>query len=324
MKSAGLTMTGLPAGSLPDEERLAIDAIRKALLARARTTRLRHGNFPSVLWHYTDAAGLLGIVRKGHLRATHLAFMNDAKEYMHANEMLLKEVQTASPQDPTEPLQHKLLEDMEATLKLTKPENAWPYFVACFSAKQNSLNQWRAYGRGEGGFSIGFDANELERTVIPNNTYLSPALYDLREQQLLVQELLRWSLQEYPERAQQHRHEEQTHRQLWIDELLKHASMAAPILKNSDFAEEEEWRLIHPPPNDASDVDYLPKPTGLFPYVRLKFRPGDDSDRLPIRSLWSGPGRLANESGKAAEYLLRSKGYSTVEFHCSEIPYRVG
>jgi hypothetical protein len=169
--------------AISHEEREAIDSVRQVLLDRARTARLRRlGNFPDVLWHYTDAGGLLGIVRDGYLRATQLSFMNDAKEYMHGNELLLGEVQTASRQAFGDPLQHKLLADMESMLKLTSPETAWPYFVACFSAKRNSLNQWRAYGRGEGGFSIGLDRAQLERTVISKNTYLSPALYDLDEQ----------------------------------------------------------------------------------------------------------------------------------------------
>jgi hypothetical protein len=134
-----------PIGAISHEERDAIDKVRQELLARARTAHLRRlGNLPDVLWHYTDAGGLLGIVRGGYLRATHLAFMNDAKEYMHGNELLLGEVRTARGQALGDPLQHKLLADMEGLLKLTSPETAWPYFVACFSAKQNSLNQWRA------------------------------------------------------------------------------------------------------------------------------------------------------------------------------------
>jgi hypothetical protein len=85
-----------PIGAISHEEREAIDKVRQKLLDRARKARLRRlenfpdvADVPDVLWHYTDAGGLLGIVRCSYLRATHLAFMNDAKEYMHANELLL-------------------------------------------------------------------------------------------------------------------------------------------------------------------------------------------------------------------------------------------
>jgi hypothetical protein len=39
---------------------------------------------PETLYHYTDAAGLKGIIESGAIRATHVAYMNDASEYLHA------------------------------------------------------------------------------------------------------------------------------------------------------------------------------------------------------------------------------------------------
>ncbi len=39
--------------------------------------------FPEVLYHYTDVAGLLGIVNRAALWATHARFLNDATEIVH-------------------------------------------------------------------------------------------------------------------------------------------------------------------------------------------------------------------------------------------------
>jgi hypothetical protein len=39
------------------------------------------------LWHYTDAAGLSGILTSGKIRATHVAHLNDPTEIVHGEEL---------------------------------------------------------------------------------------------------------------------------------------------------------------------------------------------------------------------------------------------
>jgi hypothetical protein len=43
---------------------------------------------PGTLYHYTNAAGLKGIVESGVLRAPHIAFMNDTSECMQGRSCL--------------------------------------------------------------------------------------------------------------------------------------------------------------------------------------------------------------------------------------------
>ena len=53
--------------------------IQERLLAAAA------GQTPSTpLYHYTDAAGLIGIVTSGALWATHCDYLNDASEFKYA------------------------------------------------------------------------------------------------------------------------------------------------------------------------------------------------------------------------------------------------
>src|SRR6516165_1641388 len=47
---------------------------------------------PQTLFHYTDAAGLKGIIESGVLRGTHISFMNDSSEYLHAVSLLTQEI----------------------------------------------------------------------------------------------------------------------------------------------------------------------------------------------------------------------------------------
>ncbi len=47
-----------------------------------------YDNFPGVLYHYTDAEGLLGIVRSRQLWFSHPAFMNDPSERLYVRELV--------------------------------------------------------------------------------------------------------------------------------------------------------------------------------------------------------------------------------------------
>ena len=42
----------------------------------------------STLYHYTDAGGFLGIVNNRCFWATHIRFLNDSKEFLHAREIV--------------------------------------------------------------------------------------------------------------------------------------------------------------------------------------------------------------------------------------------
>jgi len=47
-----------------------------------------HRELPSGLFHYTDAAGLQGIVKSGRLWATHIYYLNDTQEFNTRRESL--------------------------------------------------------------------------------------------------------------------------------------------------------------------------------------------------------------------------------------------
>jgi hypothetical protein len=167
------------AHAAPSEEYSAIYAKIQQLIIDQYVGRA----VPDILYHYTDAAGLKGIVESGVLRATHISFMNDASESVHAGSLLLEHVQLEKAR-ATNPLHLSVLGEMEKGIA-TRPEDVAPYFVVCFSAQENSLNQWRAYGRGEGGFSIGFDGHALAAQVIKDGRlgFIAPAIYDRGEQE---------------------------------------------------------------------------------------------------------------------------------------------
>lgn len=293
---------------------------------------------PQFLYHYTDAAGLKGIVESGVLRATHIAFMNDSSEYLHGVSLLTQAIEQVRSNE-SDPLKISLLEQIKDPVSLTRPQDVAPYFVSCLSAHENSLNQWRAYGRGEGGYSIGFDRVKLGQGMLRLNGLLAPVIYDASQQASLVRKLLHWSLSEYASIAATIPADDRDeHRRDWAHIFLWRAASTAPLIKNPAFVEEQEWRLIFLPVW-KEQVRFVPRLTGLAPFVELNLGVPPEEipqdrlnylgraslpDRLPITKLWSGPGKATDTSLLAGRTLLEQTGYYGVSLDASKIPYRVG
>ena len=120
-----------------------------------------------LLYHYTTLDGLLGILKSGSIRATHVRYLNDITEIKNAfrpkyTHVLLDALFPAAGED----LKVELSRQMEpATGK-------YDTFVISFTddcalpkvdgvKPGDRLSQWRAYSGVSGGFSLGFDSKRL-------------------------------------------------------------------------------------------------------------------------------------------------------------------
>ena len=113
---------------------------------------------PSLLYHYTDKNGLLGIVKHNEVWATHHQCLNDTQEYLHAKGLVRDEIDwrlKAANSDS-----RLLLDTLRSTLDGHGNEDVNLY-VASFSADGDSLPQWRAYGGQTAGFALGFWGDRL-------------------------------------------------------------------------------------------------------------------------------------------------------------------
>jgi hypothetical protein len=205
----------------------------------------------------------------------------------------------------------------------TALENAPPLFVACFTAEDNSLNQWRAYGKGEGGYSLGFDPIRMQKTA--RSGLLMPILYDEVSQRAAVEQLLNWSLDEYEKLVgQTPEFARDKERRLWWTWLLVAATQIAPMMKDNAFQAEAEWRyaIWH---GTKAEMDFAPKSTGLMPYVKFEFGEarGGKPNLLPVTKLYSGPGKFTEAALLAGRTLLEKFEYFDVPIEASAIPYRV-
>jgi hypothetical protein len=83
------------------------------------------------LWHYTDANGLIGILKTGQIWATQISCLNDTLEQRHFGELIHAAVK-ARRKEPVDPLVEPLFRTADEQLN-SLDCTAAGQFVACFS-----------------------------------------------------------------------------------------------------------------------------------------------------------------------------------------------
>jgi len=242
---------------------------------------------PDTLWHYTNAAGFLGICRSGKLWATNTDYLNDASEMRHARRLVLKVVfdSRSSAQNREEHEMLNLLCDCIGS------EATRPVFVTSLSAVKNELSQWRAYGGASGSFALGFKVVSLlaaigKNTETPFNLY--KCIYDEGRSQSLCQQFVDGLLDAFRALRVAPKpggHDYQEMMDL-IHEAVRLFDTLAPLIKHPDFVAEAEWRLVSDP------VDLKKRPirlregkTGIVPYLELTIAKDKTDPKFTVHTL---------------------------------------
>jgi hypothetical protein len=253
------------------------------------------------LFHYTTAAGLLGIAKDRKIWATHVLHMNDASEY---RESLSKVQQEVEKSESGETDAVRLLTALDGLLIAEQMR----LFVASFSERGNVLSQWRAYSGGGVGYSVGFDPAQLDYLTADENSTFVQCIYREDQQRSLFKAIAESLLDIF-------RHENTADHGRWMrshyPEFLKAVRFIAAI-KHSGFHEEREWRLIRIRP-DWNDISFRPGRFGLTPYIECPL--GLEQQPIRIAQLYVGPcaeSKVALEAAKLfAESNLRIDGSGT-------------
>lgn len=115
---------------------------------------------PATLYHYTDEAGLAGIIERGKLWFSDIFALNDPSELRHGLRIAIDLLKSrATPARPEIATFASMFErfDLDAGI-----EAAGHFFICCFSADGDDLGQWRAYANNGRGFTLGFDTRIIE------------------------------------------------------------------------------------------------------------------------------------------------------------------
>lgn len=154
---------------------------------------------PDTIYHYTDFAGLSGILEHRNLWATDMKYLNDAREIDFALKDVVEmfhEVAGELPA-PTDEERELCIPDgvdpdfsdpyalniptkvaisgaIDIVEQMARPDDqslpeGWRWgngYVTCFTSRGDSLGQWRGYAGGDG-FAIGFKRKALSNIAVP-------------------------------------------------------------------------------------------------------------------------------------------------------------
>lgn len=142
---------------------------------------------PEIIYHYTNDAGLRGILETGKLWLTDIFNLNDPSELQHGL-LLASQILNQRTDSSSEGVK-AFIKHFEKFGKLGANTEEANYFVCSFSAHGNDLGQWRAYADNGRGYALGFSTKLLEKAFIdngsedPSNPGLHPQFVDSKADQ---------------------------------------------------------------------------------------------------------------------------------------------
>jgi hypothetical protein len=266
------------------------------------------------LYHYTGAAGLIGIVQNRNLWATDYRHLNDRKEHAIGARLLQDELRTS-------PLTDKQRDSFEKLVANTKKA----CFVLSFSEQGDQLSQWRAYCPGGNGYALGFgQENALFSSAKQHSFNLIRCEYDRRMQQKLCRYLVDsfmegmvtkqswWQGNDVPSRIKAF-----FERYQWNLAL----ALVMSALKHNGFEEEREWRLVSQYPEDALyGVSFRSGRFGVTPYFELPLDTKENPRQIDEITIGPTPNRAAART--ALDMLLSKNEMTAACIKLSRTPLR--
>ncbi len=313
---------------------------------------------PDLLYHYTDQVGLLGILEKKAIWATHVRYLNDATEWIRGLEIYRQCIEEAVDKGEVERTVHLLYPNIRESLvleasqalrtflqQLTDPLDDVHCFVTSFCEprvnKFNSnewvgddLSQWRGYSGGSGGFAIGFDPSIFVRRIgsmggSPDGGPLFGAcIYDENIQRSaykeIVSELLKLEV-DFELKVSQELSDESEHLETYSSEKLRIiGKLVATIArtKDSGFESEREWRLVRLQTKEHTSVSFRNGKSSIIPYLPIPLT-HEIEELSIIKRVVVGPSPRARDTEQALKMLFQNRrGCEGIEVLRSMVPYR--
>lgn len=276
-------------------------------------------DLPDLVYHYTDAAGLVGMLTNGAIWATDYRFLNDRSEFEHTRK-IGKEQSASFLESKADDISKAFYREICSYQTIETPDDV---FVFSLSEEADDLSQWRGYARDGQGFTIGFCANSLNAMIgLDRANAFFKVEYALSKQTAVIAKMLReidtalraevnkspGDLDELCDLAAQ--------RFDWLIEVRASAN------KHKSFIGEKEWRILRYVREDSKKKEIKIRSSGLklINYVELKPRL-DGTDLLPIKRIGIGPGFAGSQAVHAVKALCRSMNYDP-DVYYADSPYR--
>lgn len=291
------------------------------------------------IWHYTNTAGLIGILQSNRLWATAVSMLNDSTEFRYGLDMAeatyIEFTQTHALHDQ----QRRFLADVIWAAKSALRTNA--IYSACASQDGDDLGQWRGYAEGSG-YAIGFKAVPLCGICAPDHepapwesrdlhTGWQKVIYDVAEQEKLLMELWEFAATVTPPPGAQPDGAE------WPvirDTAASAVTNAVSLMKHPGFWGEREVRFAFDAIRHRRQKlqKFRPGPHGVTPYVELGVMPErsplhlvttHSPEPLRIAEVRIGPAQDQKTAELGLRTLLDALGRArSAAVSASGVPYR--
>lgn len=229
-----------------------------------------------VLYHYTSAEGLSGILGSRGLWMTDIRYMNDLSELQYATERLKSRLDARLELSGNTEIGKEFI---EACLRNTGSlGNSVALFSVSFCEESNLLSQWRAYRGQGGGYALGFDCVHLLR-LLDKPCVLRKVIYDQSVQDRLLDDAIDVFMH-LEDQLQIRAPLDVDGRRAIADIATAFSNSSLQLLfsiKHPGFSEEREWRLVysessHPRYSRSATVPTIRTYDGnIIPYVILSF-----------------------------------------------------
>jgi hypothetical protein len=284
---------------LPDRIAHEIGTYTKlGILDKARDIPSPEEYEDGLVWHYTSLSVLLTLFKltdgvradqdardRGgfrFLRATSSQYLNDSEEFKVGRDTFANAI-ALRLESPHSDFEGQLLDDIREVCESSTGQDV---YCACFSARGDDLGQWRAYGDGGRGVSIGFNCEELKTFVNGWGNWVTydPVVYtrfanDIIDS-LLSLVLVRINRRDVPW---------PTLRPVLSQECKRFLPACFLLLKHDGFKDEREFRVVYDDVVRREPVDPCFRSVGArtIPFVQLGFCGGRPA---PFTALKLGPG----------------------------------
>jgi hypothetical protein len=337
----------------PEEETASPELNRAHLITAQVTFDILHdadlNHFPpqgDTVAHYTDAAGMVGIIGSRQLWLTDAMFTNDraelagAESYFEDADTWIREYIDGDEELSTLPqiTRDAAARGVSAEFARRKVGEQLGAYMMCFCEDGDRLSQWRGYGNFGGGYSIELDANELQMRCAESRggIMLMRVVYDEAERLRLARLVIASGMKHLYINIMRGDIEAEEVYSIIGRCIAFGAEELALRFKDRAWSEEEEWRLTY------RQVDWLPQlkrlfratAKGIMPYVSVRTdgvktfddpahapRPTEFTS-LPIRGVTLGPMADPERAERSVRYLLADSANAGVPITRSKIPLR--
>lgn len=290
------------------------------------------------VWHYTDVAGLAGIVAgdpgksgvPGNLRATAATMLNDLQELKYGVHRIEEWFERDGNGRHGGLGAHLAIRSVLGDLGKSLLAN--PAYVACASTEGDLLGQWRGYA-GDGGYAVQLEtAHEytLAHSLSPNSAWsLAPTwvkvAYETPDQDLLIEAVFDHILDNHSVIGRLLVENDVSNAVVLVSGAL---SGLAAALKHPSFASEQEVRLVAFLPTGIAPL-FRGSVRGVVPYVELVTAIFPNLAHpvhrfpLPIRDVRVGPAArdAMEQRSRGVRILLDSTGRTALPVNHSTIPF---